>query len=75
MGDSGALFLGFTLSVLPIIGPVTGHIEIGFVSAVTVLIIPIFDTFSAIIRRLIDRVSVFAPDRGTYPISSSISAS
>lgn len=63
MGDSGALFLGFTLSVLPLIGPVSGHIEIGFVSVVTVLIIPIFDTFSAIIRRMIDRVSVFAPDK------------
>ena len=63
MGDSGALFLGFTLSVLPIIGPVTGHTEIGFVSAVTVLLIPIFDTFAAIIRRLIVGVSVFTPDR------------
>ena len=36
---------------------------IGFVSVVTVLIIPIFDTFSAIIRRTIDRVSVFTPDK------------
>jgi len=63
MGDSGALFLGFSLSILPLIGPGAGHSEIGFVPAVTVLLIPIYDTFSAIIRRTRAGLSVFSPDK------------
>jgi UDP-GlcNAc:undecaprenyl-phosphate/decaprenyl-phosphate GlcNAc-1-phosphate transferase len=63
MGDSGALFLGFTLAVLPLIGPASGVVEISFISATTILLIPILDTFSAIIRRMRNRVSVFVPDK------------
>ncbi len=63
MGDGGALFLGFTLAILPLIGPAAGKAEIGFFPAVTVLILPIFDTFSAIIRRTRAGVSAFSPDR------------
>ena len=50
MGDSGALFLGFTLSILPLIGPASGHTEIGLVPAITVLLLLIFDTLAAMIR-------------------------
>jgi UDP-GlcNAc:undecaprenyl-phosphate/decaprenyl-phosphate GlcNAc-1-phosphate transferase len=63
MGDSGALFLGFTLAVIPLIGRSSGRVEIGFVPAITVLLIPIFDTFAAMIRRTRARVSVFSPDK------------
>jgi UDP-GlcNAc:undecaprenyl-phosphate/decaprenyl-phosphate GlcNAc-1-phosphate transferase len=63
MGDSGALFLGFTMAVLPLIGPASGLIEISLISAVTILIIPIYDTFSAMIRRTRAHVSVFTPDK------------
>lgn len=63
MGDSGALFLGFSIAVMPLIGPASGHIELGFVPAVTALLIPIYDTFAAIIRRAKAGVSVFTPDR------------
>jgi UDP-GlcNAc:undecaprenyl-phosphate GlcNAc-1-phosphate transferase len=63
MGDSGSLALGFLLAALPLIGPASGVIEIGFLSAVTVLLIPIYDTFSAIIRRKSAGVSFFSPDR------------
>ena len=63
MGDSGALFLGFSIAVLPLIAPAVGRIEVGFVPAVTVLLIPIYDTFSAIIRRTRAGVSVFEPDK------------
>lgn len=63
MGDGGALFLGFTLAILPLIGQVSGKPEIGFVSAVTVLLLPIFDTFAAIVRRSRAGVSAFTPDK------------
>ena len=63
MGDSGALFLGFTLAVLPLIAPAAGKNEIGIVSAITVLLIPIYDTFAAILRRMRARISIFKPDK------------
>jgi UDP-GlcNAc:undecaprenyl-phosphate/decaprenyl-phosphate GlcNAc-1-phosphate transferase len=63
MGDSGALFLGFSLSALPLIGPALGRVEIGIVPAITMLIIPVFDTLSAIARRLRAKVSIFHPDK------------
>lgn len=64
MGDCGALFLGFTLAMLPLIGPASNRIEIGIVPSITVLVIPIYDTFAAMIRRLRAGVSIFMPDRG-----------
>lgn len=63
MGDSGALFLGFAVAVLPLISAGSGRIEIGFLPAVTLLVIPIFDTFAAIIRRVRMGSSVFLPDK------------
>ncbi len=63
MGDSGALFLGFILSMLPFMGVASGGIEIGLIPAITILLIPIFDTFSAIIRRRRAGVSTFSPDK------------
>lgn len=63
MGDAGALFLGFSLAALPLIGPALGRVEISFVPAVTMLLIPIFDTLSAILRRLKAKVPIFEPDK------------
>jgi len=63
MGDSGALFLGFALSILPLIGSTSAIAGIGIVSAITILLIPIYDTFSAIIRRRRAGLSPFTPDK------------
>ena len=63
MGDSGALFLGFSLSILPLIGPASGRTEIGLVPTITVLLLLILDTLSAMIRRILIGVSVFTPDK------------
>lgn len=63
MGDSGSLFLGFTLAVLPLLGPVEGRIEVGFLSAITILLIPIYDTLTAIIRRKLARKPFFSADK------------
>lgn len=66
MGDCGSLFIGFLLSLLPLLGQHTTNIEIGLVSASTVLAIPIFDTFMAIYRRRKANVSFFTADKGHF---------
>lgn len=63
MGDCGSLSLGFILSLLPLLGPASGVVEIGFISTVTVLLIPIYDTFAAIIRRTRAGVPFFTADK------------
>ncbi len=64
MGDAGALFIGFTLSVLPLLNQTDSSAEIGLISAVTVLGIPILDTLAAMYRRKRAGVHFFTPDRG-----------
>ncbi|MDP2815881.1 MAG: MraY family glycosyltransferase [Rectinemataceae bacterium] len=64
MGDSGALFIGFTLSVLPLLNQTETSAEVGLISAVTVLGIPVLDTLAAIYRRQRAGVHFFTPDRG-----------
>ena len=64
MGDSGSLFLGFCLAILPLLGQGETKAEIGIIAATTTLAIPIFDTFAAIFRRTRAHVSFFTPDKG-----------
>jgi UDP-GlcNAc:undecaprenyl-phosphate GlcNAc-1-phosphate transferase len=63
MGDSGAYFIGFVLAVLPLLHSGDHSRQFGLISAITVLVIPIFDVFAAIWRRLRDHTSVMQPDR------------
>jgi UDP-GlcNAc:undecaprenyl-phosphate/decaprenyl-phosphate GlcNAc-1-phosphate transferase len=63
MGDGGALFLGFVLATLPLLNRSQGPSEIGLLSAITALLIPIYDTFAAILRRKRAHVSFFTPDK------------
>ena len=63
MGDAGSLFLGFTLAVLPLIGVDAHPREFGVLPAATILAVPIFDVFAAIIRRTKRRAHVMSPDR------------
>lgn len=63
MGDSGSLFLGFSLAVLSMFG----FKQVAIVSFVTPLLIigvPMADTFFAIVRRMVNRKPIFAPDKG-----------
>lgn len=64
MGDSGSLFLGYILAVIPLMSQYKGFQgeDIGVFSAATVLSIPIFDTLMAIFRRLRSRKSLFSSD-------------
>ncbi len=64
MGDTGALFLGYTLSILSIQGLFKVHAIISFLIPLSVFGLPLFDTAFAIIRRLIHKKSPFAADRG-----------
>ena len=64
MGDTGALFLGYTLAVISVQGVFKLHTVLAFVAPLMVFAFPIFDTLFAIIRRLIAGKSPFAPDRG-----------
>jgi len=52
LGDSGSLFLGFILAATSIMGVLKSTLVIALVIPVLILGVPIFDTTSAIIRRL-----------------------
>lgn len=64
MGDTGSTFLGFTLGVISIQGLMKTYATISIVIPVLVLGLPLFDTTFAILRRLIKRKPIMAPDRG-----------
>ncbi|WP_299515572.1 glycosyltransferase family 4 protein [uncultured Rummeliibacillus sp.] len=62
MGDTGALFLGFMISVLALLG----FKNVTFVSLVVPIVmlgVPISDTFFAIVRRLLNKQPPFSPDK------------
>lgn len=64
MGDSGSLFLGFTLSMLPLLPHQAMGEETGLLSSSVLLSIPIFDTLMAILRRKRAGRSFFHADKG-----------
>jgi UDP-GlcNAc:undecaprenyl-phosphate GlcNAc-1-phosphate transferase len=63
MGDSGSLLLGFLIAVIPLLGSVAYERETGLLPAVTIALVPIFDTVSAVLRRWRLGVSLFTPDQ------------
>lgn len=63
MGDTGALFLGYTLSVISIQGMFKLHTVLSFVVPLSLFALPLLDTTAAFFRRLLHRESPFAPDR------------
>ena len=67
IGDVGAQFLGFSLSVIAILGVAKTVTALVLVAPILILGLPIFDTIFAIIRRIIKGKSlkaVFNADRG-----------
>lgn len=63
MGDVGSNFLGFTLSVVSIMGMAKGYTMLAIVAPIIILGIPVFDMAFAIIRRLIRGQKITAPDK------------
>jgi UDP-GlcNAc:undecaprenyl-phosphate GlcNAc-1-phosphate transferase len=51
MGDSGALVLGFSLSCIALLGVMKSVAAITLVVPLLIIGVPVFDTFSAIVRR------------------------
>ena len=64
MGDTGALFLGYTMAVLSVQGVFKLHAVLAFLVPVAIFALPLCDTLFAIIRRLAAGKSPFAADRG-----------
>ncbi|MBQ7500310.1 MAG: undecaprenyl/decaprenyl-phosphate alpha-N-acetylglucosaminyl 1-phosphate transferase [Clostridia bacterium] len=64
MGDTGALFLGYSLSLISIGGLFKFHAVMSFLVPLSIFGLPLFDTAFAIVRRLIHGKSPFEPDRG-----------
>lgn len=64
MGDGGSLYLGFMLATMSVVGPLKQSTVITIIVPVFVMGIPIFDTFFAIFRRLINHKPIMQADRG-----------
>ncbi|MFA8437286.1 glycosyltransferase family 4 protein [Pueribacillus sp. YX66] len=62
MGDTGALFLGFSISIISILGLFKSVTLFSLVIPIVILAVPIFDTFFAIIRRMINGQKITRPD-------------
>jgi UDP-GlcNAc:undecaprenyl-phosphate/decaprenyl-phosphate GlcNAc-1-phosphate transferase len=62
MGDTGALFLGYMIAVLSLLG-FKNVTMISLVIPLIILGVPISDTFFAIIRRLVNKSPISAPDK------------
>lgn len=64
MGDTGATFIGFVLSVTSILGLFKGYTILALVVSVFCLGLPIFDTLFAMGRRAVHRKPIMQADRG-----------
>ena len=62
MGDSGSLFIGFVLACMPLYTVNEEFSSYALILGISFLIIPILDTFAAIIRRKIRKVPFHTPD-------------
>ncbi|RST74196.1 undecaprenyl/decaprenyl-phosphate alpha-N-acetylglucosaminyl 1-phosphate transferase [Siminovitchia acidinfaciens] len=62
MGDTGALFLGYIIAVLSLLG-YKNVTFISFIIPIIILGVPISDTIFAIIRRIIHKKPITSPDK------------
>ena len=63
MGDTGALFLGYGIAVISMLGLFKNVALFSFIIPIIIIAVPIFDTIFAIIRRVINRQSIGQADR------------
>ena len=67
IGDTGSNFMGFSLSIISILGVAKTYTALVLIAPIIILAMPIFDTLFAIFRRIIKGKSlkaVFKPDKG-----------
>jgi UDP-GlcNAc:undecaprenyl-phosphate/decaprenyl-phosphate GlcNAc-1-phosphate transferase len=63
MGDSGSYFLGYVLAVTALLSH-KASTAVSILVPLVALGVPIVDTLFAMVRRILERRSVFSPDRG-----------
>jgi UDP-GlcNAc:undecaprenyl-phosphate GlcNAc-1-phosphate transferase len=64
LGDSGSLLIGLVVGVLAIQSSLKAYATVALAAPLALLIIPIFDTTAAIIRRKLTGRSIYSTDRG-----------
>lgn len=65
MGDSGSMFLGYIISIITMLGFKT-LMASSIIIPLFILVVPIFDTMCAIIRRKIKGISIGEPDKSHF---------
>src|SRR5699024_4749217 len=63
MGDTGALFLGYSIAIVSMLGLFKNVAFFSFIVPLIVIAIPIFDTISAIVRRMMNSESIATADK------------
>jgi UDP-GlcNAc:undecaprenyl-phosphate GlcNAc-1-phosphate transferase len=66
MGDCGSLFIGFTIASASVMCVSKSAALVGLALPALALGIPIFDTLFSMLRRFLERRSIFAPDRSHF---------
>jgi UDP-GlcNAc:undecaprenyl-phosphate GlcNAc-1-phosphate transferase len=66
MGDSGSYFLGYILATTSLAGSLQqkASTAVSLLVPMIALGLPIFDTIFSMLRRILERRSIFSPDRG-----------
>ena len=64
MGDTGSLFLGYSISVLSLMGAYKSVTLFSVVVPLIILGVPIFDMLAAILRRISHKRPISSPDKG-----------
>lgn len=62
MGDTGALFLGYAIAIVSMLGLFKNVAFFSFIVPIIVIAIPIFDTIQAIIRRIVNKQDISTAD-------------
>ncbi|MDL4838881.1 glycosyltransferase family 4 protein [Aquibacillus rhizosphaerae] len=63
MGDTGSMFLGYSIAVISILGLFKNVTLFSFVIPIIVLAVPIFDTLFSMLRRFINKEGIMMPDK------------
>ena len=63
MGDTGALFLGYAIAVVSMLGLFKNVALFSFIIPIIVIAIPVFDTLLAILRRTINKQGIATADK------------
>lgn len=66
MGDCGSMFLGFMIASFSVLSSNKSSSFLGLALPILALGIPIFDTLFSMLRRFLERRSIFSADRGHF---------